>query len=149
MGQGIHIGKVARAADLTPQAIRYYERLGLIEKAQRTSSGYRIYSPATFERVHFIKRAQRFGLSLQEIREVLRLKFSGQSPCNCVREILQRRLVQIKNQMAEMEKMRQEIEGCLRGSRRFSRLPHEASLICPLIQGKIARTKPESRKERR
>lgn len=149
MAQSIKIGKVASSVGLTPQAIRFYERLGLIEKTQRASSGYRVYSPKTFERVQFIKQAQTLGLSLQEIRELLRLKYSGQSPCNCVRGILKKRLAQLKEQMAEMEKMRREIERCLSASVTLSRLPHEASSICPLIESKIRRRKRNFGKERR
>ncbi len=143
MGRGIYIGKVARAVGLTAQGIRFYERSGLIEKAQRTSSGYRIYSPTTLERVRFIKQAQSLGLNLNEIREVLRLKYSGQSPCSCVRELLTQKLMELKKQMAAMETMRREIERCLRGSRNLSRLPHEASAICPLIQIKVRGSKRE------
>lgn len=148
MGEGIYIGKVARAAGLTPQAIRFYERLGLIERAQRTSSGYRICSPATLERVQFIKQAQSLGLSLKEIQEVLRLKYSAQSPCKCVRELLKQKLIQLKKQIVEMEKVREDIERCLRTSRKSYRLPHSASVICPMIQSKSAR-KPQPSKERR
>jgi DNA-binding transcriptional MerR regulator len=147
MKSGIYIGKVARAAALTPQAIRFYERLGLIEKAQRTNAGYRVYPPTTFGRVRFIKQAQKLGLNLTEIREVLRLKYSGQSPCNCVTELLQNRLAQLKRQIAEMERVRREIKRCLRAGQEFARLPHEASAICPLIQTRDVRTKRRSRKK--
>ncbi len=148
MGQAIYIGKVARAAELTPQAIRYYERLGLIERARRTSSGYRVYPSTALDRVRFIKQAQSLGLGLAEIREVLRLKYSGQSPCTCVRELLKQKLIQLKKQIVAMEKVREEIERCLRASRKSSRLPHSASVICPMIQSKGARkTRPS--KERR
>ena len=139
MGEGIYIGKVARAAGLTPQAIRFYERLGLIERARRTSSGYRICSPTTLERVQFINQAQSLGLSLKEIQEVLRLKYSAQSPCKCVRELLKQKLNRLKKQIVAMEKVREEIERCLRASRSSSRLPHSASVICPMIQMKGAR----------
>lgn len=134
MGEGIHIGEIAQSAGLTTQAIRFYEKRGLIGSAARTLGGYRVYSPETRERVRFIKRAQALGFSLDEIREILRLKYGGQSPCDCVREMLTKKLAALREQMAEMEKMRREIQFSLRASRRLSRLPHEASLICPLIQ---------------
>lgn len=134
MRQAVYIGEVASSVGLTPQAIRFYERLGIIEKAERTNAGYRVYSVATLERVRFIKQAQMLGFSLEEIREVQRVKYSGQSPCDCVREMLKQKLLGLKKQIAEMEKVRQETESCLRASRRLIRLPHEASLICPLIQ---------------
>ncbi len=147
MGRAIYIHHVASVVGLTPQAIRLYERSGLLEKAQRTSSGYRVYSGLTLERVRFIKQAQQLGLSLQEIREVLRLKYSGQSPCDCVRGILKQKLARLKNQMAEMERMRREIESVLRASQKFSRLPHAASLVCPLIEKKPCPREHRSRKK--
>lgn len=147
MGQGIYIGQIAEGAGLTPQAIRFYEKLGLIDSPERTTTGYRVYSPQTRERVRFIKRAQALGFSLDEIREILRLKHGRQSPCDCVREMLTRKLVALREQMAEMERMRREIESSLRASRRLSRLPHEASLICPLIQIQTSARARNSRKK--
>jgi DNA-binding transcriptional MerR regulator len=145
MEQVLYIHQVARAVGLTPQAIRYYERLGLIDKPERTDSRYRVYPPTSLERVRFIKQAQVLGFSLKEILEVLRLKYSGQSPCECVRGILKQKLARLKKQMVEMEKLRREIEACLRASRKFSRLPHQASFICPVIQSRVA--KPTSRRK--
>ncbi len=132
----MYIGDVAGSVGLTPQAIRFYERLGLIEKAQRSTGGYRVYSPKTLEQVRFIKEAQRLGFNLQEIREVLRLKYSGHSPCDCVRELLKKKLAGLKDQMRAMEKMRREIDACLRASRKQARLPHAASVICPIVHKK-------------
>lgn len=144
MGTGIQIGQIAGSVGLTTEAIRYYERLGLIEKARRTSSGYRVYSPGALERVRFVKQAQRLGLSLEEIREVLRLKYSGKSPCDCVRDLLKKKLTRLERQMKETEEMCREIKRCLRVSRNNSRLPHEVSSICPLIQTKAAPRKQKT-----
>ncbi len=147
MGKGIYVGDVAGAVGLTSQAIRFYESQGLLERPQRTPSGYRVYSPVTLERVRFIKQAQALGFNLEEIREILRLKYSGQSPCDCVRRMLRRELSVLKKQMGDMEKMRREIEKCLRASGHFARLPHAASLICPIIQTKAtSQTKRSKRK---
>lgn len=130
----MYIRDIAGSVGLTPQSIRYYERLGLIAKPERTRGGYRVYSTKALERVRFIKDAQRLGFSLEEIREVLRVKYSGQSPCECVRKLLNGKLTDLENQMKQMEKMRREIARCLRASRKQSRLPHAASLICPIVQ---------------
>jgi DNA-binding transcriptional MerR regulator len=62
------IGPIATATGLTPDAVRYYERLGLLPTAPRSSAGFRLYSPDTIEHIQFIKRAQQFGLALREIR---------------------------------------------------------------------------------
>jgi len=134
----MYIRDVAASAGLTPQAIRFYEQLGLIEKPQRTSGGYRVYSAETVERVRFIKDAQKLEFSLEEIREVIRLKYSGQSPCDCVRKMLNGKLRDLKDQIKQMDQMRREIATCLRASRNRARLPHSVSLICPIVQNNRA-----------
>ena len=131
----MYIRDVAASAGLTPQAIRFYEKLGLIEKPLRTSGGYRVFSAETVERIRFIKDAQRLGFSLDEIREILRLKYSGQSPCECVRRMLNRKLKELRDKIRQMDQMQREISACLQASRKRVRLPHAASLICPIVQG--------------
>ena len=134
----MYIRDVARSVGLTTQSIRFYERLGLIERPQRTTAGYRVYSDATLRRVRFVKDAQRLGFSLEEIREVIRLKYSGQSPCDCVRKILNGKLRELKDQIKQMDQMLREVATCLRASRNRRRLPHTVSLICPIVQNKTA-----------
>jgi len=99
----MYIRDVAASVGLTPQAIRFYEQLSLIEEPQRTSGGYRVYSAETVERIHFIKDAQKLGLSLDEIREVLRLKYSGQSPCECVRRMRNRKLKELRDKIRQVD----------------------------------------------
>lgn len=140
MEKHVYIRDVARSVGLTAQAIRFYERLGLIEKSQRTSGGYRLYSTEALERVRFVKDAQSLGFSLEEIREVLRLKYSGQSPCDCVCTMLNGKLRDLKNQIKQTDQMRREIAACLRASRKRARLPHTASLICPIVRDNAARS---------
>ena len=61
------IGELAARTGMTPDALRYYERLRVIAPLRRTASGYRVYSDETIERVRFIKQ---HGLTLAEIREL-------------------------------------------------------------------------------
>ena|SRR6516162_4146854 len=96
----MYISDVAVSVGLTAQALRFYERLGLVDKPQRTSGGYRVYSAKTLEQVQFIKDAERLGFSLDEVREILRLKYSGQSPCDCVREMLNQKLKPVQHSFA-------------------------------------------------
>jgi len=63
MEKALYIRDIAASVGLTPQAIRFYEQLGLIERPQRTSGGYRVYSAETVERIRFIKDAQRLGFT--------------------------------------------------------------------------------------
>jgi len=65
------IGEVARAADVATSALRFYEAEGLVMPAGRTAVGYRLYDPEQIARVRFIRHAQRLGLSLAEVGELL------------------------------------------------------------------------------
>ena len=70
---GIFIGKLASQFGLSTQAIRYYERIGLLDPPQRNETGYRIYSKKAVERLSFIRTAQGFGLALEEIKQLIEL----------------------------------------------------------------------------
>jgi len=134
MSTQLFIGKVAKAAGVSVQAVRYYERLGLMPPAQRTESGYRVYPREILERLRFIRQAQAVGLRLEEIREILRIKYAGKSPCNCVRDMLQEKLKELEEQLAGLASFRKQLRRTLQEGRSLPRLPHRASAICPLIE---------------
>jgi DNA-binding transcriptional MerR regulator len=67
------IGGLADAAGVAVSTVRFYERQGLVEPDERSPGGYREYAPDAVRRVRFIRRAQRLGFTLREVREVLRL----------------------------------------------------------------------------
>ena len=71
VGDLLTIGEVARAADVATSALRFYEAEGLVMPAGRTAVGYRLYDPEQIARVRFIRHAQRLGLSLVEVGELL------------------------------------------------------------------------------
>lgn len=128
------IGQLARAAAITVHAVRYYERLGLLPPAQRTEGGYRVYSAEAFERLRFIRQAQALGFRLDEIKEILRLRYAGQAPCQCVRDLLRKKLQQVGREMARLRRFQRELRRTLAHAGRLPDLPHSASAICPLIQ---------------
>lgn len=72
------IGPIAKATGVSIQAIRYYERRGLLAPVLRRDSGYRIYGEEALQKLRFIKNAQELGFPLKEIRSLLRLR-GGQS----------------------------------------------------------------------
>ena len=82
------IGELAARAGVTRDALRYYERLGLIAPLRRTSGGFRVYAPDIIERLRFIKQAQLHGMTLAEIRDLLRLDARSGSQCRQVQQLL-------------------------------------------------------------
>ena len=134
MSNGWFIGKLATAAGLSVSAVRYYERGGLLTPAQRTASGYRFYTLETVERLRFIQQAKALGFRLEEIKEILRLRDTGQSPCECVRDMLAQKLRNLEQEMARLQQFRRTLHKALERARKLPKLPHEASALCPIIQ---------------
>lgn len=104
------VSKLAERVGSTPSALRYYERIGLLPEPRRSEGGYRLYDDAAEERVKFIKRAQRFGLRLDEISELLAIRERGQCPCGHTRDLLAGRLAEIDREMAGLVRLRGDIE---------------------------------------
>lgn len=96
------IGRLAKTADINVETIRYYQRIGLIEQPDKPITGYRVYPKETLNRIHFIKRAQSLGFSLNEIRQLLDMT-DGQ--CDTAAQIGQDKLRLIRDKIIDLSKM--------------------------------------------
>ena len=105
-GIDVRIGELAAATGTTAKTLRFYETAGLLPAPRRTSAGYRVYDPAVAERLHFIRRSQRAGLTLAQIREILVIRDAGDAPCAHVQHLLAERLADIDRQLAELVELR-------------------------------------------
>ncbi len=101
------IGELAKRAGLRTSALRYYEREGLLEPAERTEAGYRLYAPEAEQTLRFIQRAQRLGFSLADIRALLPGR--DVSPEQVVR-VAEDRFVELERQLTELRVLRHELE---------------------------------------
>lgn len=106
----LRIGQVASATDVSVEAIRYYESLGLIREAPRTASGYRQFEPEVVRRLRFVRRAQELGFSLEEIRELLELRASPEAPASEVRGLARAKLTQIAGKLADLMRLRDALQ---------------------------------------
>jgi DNA-binding transcriptional MerR regulator len=94
---------------LSAATVRYYERLGLLPPAERTAAGYRQYPKEAVERLRFVKSAQRLGLRLREIAELLAICDQGVCPCGHSEALLRERMAEIDSQVAELQAVRAEL----------------------------------------
>ena len=92
--ESMKIGELANSTGMTTKTIRFYESERLLPPPARTYVGYRTYGPEDVERVNFIRKAKRMGLSLDEIRVVLQLHDLREPTCGHVRSLLNAKLVQ-------------------------------------------------------
>ncbi len=66
----VEIAEACRSTGLSPRTVRYYEELGLLPGVRRRASGRRVYGRDELERLAFIGRLKKLGLSLAEIKEL-------------------------------------------------------------------------------
>lgn len=105
------IGELAATFGLNPKTIRYYEDIGLLPTPERTPAGYRLYGPDDRNRLGFILKARAVGLSLEEIGEILAVRREGGEPCEHVTALLDRKIVQVDQQLRALSDVRRELEG--------------------------------------
>lgn len=107
------VSEVARRSGAAPDTIRYYTRIGLLPEPPRSRAGYRLFDADVLDRLAFIKRAQRLGLSLDEIHQLLQVRDEGGCPCSSTERMLERRLAELDRQLATLGELRQDIIGLL------------------------------------
>ena len=102
----LKIGEVARQAELSIDAVRFYEREGLLGRVKRSPAGQRQYDDETVRRLAFVRRATALGFSLAEVKSLLTLRVSARMPCDRVRERALTKLADIDRRIAELQQMR-------------------------------------------
>ena len=103
------IGELSKAIQLPAMTIRYYETVGLLPQASRTSSNYRVYGREDAERLQFVKKAKHLGLSLGEIKGILHLYDRREATCSHVRTLLDQKLVHVDALLKELREFRTEL----------------------------------------
>ncbi len=102
----LRVGELAHEVGVAPDTIRYYERIGLLPPPSRTSSGYRKYGVEAIDRMGFIQGAQRLGLTLSDVRDLLAVPDAGTCPCEPAEQLLRRRLDELDVELARLTALR-------------------------------------------
>jgi DNA-binding transcriptional MerR regulator len=113
MERRLRVGELADAVGVTADTIRYYERAGLLPPPGRTASGYRAYGAGAIDRLRFIQGAQRLGLRLSDIRDLLAVRDTGTCPCEPAEDLLTRRLSEVDAEIARLTALRREMAAML------------------------------------
>lgn len=104
----MRIGELAQQTGLTRETLRFYESLGLIQ-ARRLSNGYRDYDGAVVWLVHYIRRAQSLGFSLQEIGQRLPEIWQSAQPEAMIAEVLGQKVTEIELRIAALSELKQQL----------------------------------------
>jgi MerR family mercuric resistance operon transcriptional regulator len=122
------IGTLSTRSGVNIETIRYYERIGLLAKASRSSGGYRLYRSADVDRLAFIRRARDLGFSLDEVRRLLDLADQKSRSCRRVHDIAVDHLAEVRAKISDLRRMERVlatlVTACARGT-----MPD-----CPLLE---------------
>lgn len=99
------IGRLAAAAGVDLETVRYYERIDLMPPPARSASGNRAYGAAQIRRLAFIRRARELGFSIEEIRALLALAEPTRASCAEVREIARTHLDDVRTKLGDLTKL--------------------------------------------
>ena len=105
-------GDVARACDVSPDTIRYYERRGAIA-SQRSDNNCRRFAPSVVQRVRVIRNAIAIGFTLDELVHFFAEKQAGRSPCRKVRAAAGEKLEQLDQKIRAMQDLRTQLTAVL------------------------------------
>ena len=107
--QPLTVGQVADRFGITRRTLHHYDEIGLVVPSERTAAGYRNYTPEAVARIDFIHRGQAAGPTLAQIRQIPDIRDHGQAPCGHVRDLLDARLTDIEQQLAQLTALRDTI----------------------------------------
>jgi MerR family mercuric resistance operon transcriptional regulator len=134
MTEQLTIGRLAEAAGVNVETIRYYQRRSLLPEPSKPPGGHRRYAAAAVKRVSFIKRAQQLGFTLAEVEGLLLLE-DGQS-CRETRLLAEQKLAVIEQRIADLTRMRRLLKGLIVECRDGKR-PRSCPIIATLSAGGV------------
>ena len=111
--KGLRSGALDKAAEVSPDTIRQDEKIGVLPRASRTESGYRVYPASAVERVLVVQRALRIGFTLAELAEVLKARDAGGAPCRRVYQLAQEKLRSIEADIEALKLTRRYVQKVL------------------------------------
>ena len=109
------VGQLAARAGVRADTIRYYERAALLPAPRRTDGDHRRYGAADVDRMLFIRGAQRLGLRLAEIRQLIAVRETGVCPCGPAEVLLREHAAEIDREIARLAALRAELSGMIAG----------------------------------
>lgn len=127
----MQIGVVAKKVGMSVDAVRFYERNGLLPRPPRTEGGFRRYAECDVETLGFVRRVQGLGFKLSEIRGLLQLRGNSMQPCAPVKRRLEEKLADVKKKLSDLQKLDHELRLALRSCNRELR---KRDAHCPILR---------------
>ena len=134
----MQIKEFARQTNLPAKTVRYYEEIGLLPPSRRLENGYRDYSEADVARARLVAGARRLDLSLDDIQEILALRDRQEAPCRVLLDLLAEKADEIRNRIAELQRMERELRELHRLGQTFPLDDVEGkNCVCHLVEERL------------
>ncbi|MFQ5756345.1 MAG: heavy metal-responsive transcriptional regulator [Acidiferrobacterales bacterium] len=135
----LRIGDITRKLGISADTLRYYEKIGLFPRVNRTGSGIRLYSDRDISRLQFIKRAQKMNFTLAEIGQLLKMREGPQMARADVHELTSKKLDEIEGYLADLKALRKEL-------RLLLNLCASSKDSCPILENINETSSPRKRR---
>ena len=135
----LHSGELAKAAGVSTDTLRHYERKGVLARPRRAANSYRQYPAEALARVLLVRRALAVGFTLDDLARVLSVRDRGAAPCKEVRALAAAKLAEVEEGLAQLIELRDELRATLKEwDGRLSKTPDggRAGLLESLAAGK-------------
>lgn len=109
MRKALSVSALAKSVGVTTKTLRYWEGIGLLPRANRTHTGYRVFAPEVMRYIDFILRAKTVGLTLSEMKRAIELAEHGENPCPEVMQWLDAKDKVLEQQIDSLVALRQRL----------------------------------------
>ena len=114
--KSLKIGGVAKRARTSVHTIRYYEKMGLMERPGRSDGGFRLYGRDSVNRLQFIQKAKNLGLSLGEIKRITHCGERGLSPCcEMTVRLFNQKILELESKAKEINRTKRKVRALVSG----------------------------------
>lgn len=104
------IGEISKKTNIPVKTIRYYEEFGLLHKPKRSMSQYRVYNQNDIEKLMFIKKSKDLGLTLGEIKKIIKRSSRGvEQTCCLVHEVFEQKISEYENKIRELKDIKKRL----------------------------------------
>lgn len=109
MNSVMRIGELGQAAGVDIETIRYYEKMGLLSKPERTANGYRAYGQTHLEQLVFVRHCRALDISLTDVASLLDLVKNPKSACNEVNKLIDAQLARVRARLKSMQALERQL----------------------------------------
>ena len=133
----MRIGELARTTGFSTKTIRYYEAVGVLPAPRRSASGYRLYGGGGRDRLEFVRKAKRLGLSLEEIKGILQVHDRDRATCEHVRRLVDQKLEEVDQLVEDLQAFRAELRVLRDETASSSDCRPDGGRICVFIENSV------------